>query len=242
MSQQSTRPEGGAPKRQPNSFRHIFTELLICIIVPTLILKKLSGDDQLGPALALVVALSLPLGYSLFQFYRERKFGFVPILGFISILLTGGIGLLELPAEYIAIKEAAIPLVIGLATLVSLKTPYPLVRTFLFNDMVLNVRRIETQLEERNTRPAFDHTLYISTLLLASSFFLSATLNFLLAKWIVVSPAGTAAFNDELGTMNLLSYPVIVLPCMLILVGTLIYLFKQIEKLTGLELEDIVNQ
>lgn len=228
--------------KKPNSFNHMMVELAVCIIAPTLILKKLSGDEQLGPVLALIAALALPLAYSLYQFYREKKFGFVPVLGFISILLTGGIGLLQLPPEYIAIKEATIPLVIGLATLISLKTPFPLVRTFLYNDMVLNVPLIESELEKRNTQAQFERTLTVATLWLAASFFLSSTLNYLLAKWIVVSPAGSAAFNDELGTMNLLSYPVIVLPCMVIMVGTLFYLFKQIKALTGLELEDVVNQ
>lgn len=229
-------------QKQPNSFGHLLTELIVSIIIPTLILKKLSGDEQLGPALALVAALSLPLGYGIYQFISEKKFGFVPVLGFISILLTGGIGLLELDAKYIAIKEAAIPLIIGMATLISLKTPYPLVKTFLYNDMVIQVDKVTTALGERGNQQAFDRALRIATYLLSLSFLLSATLNYALAKYIVTGQAGTPEFNSQLGTMNLWSYPVIVLPCMVITVGALIYLFKQIEKLTGLQLEDILNE
>jgi len=216
--------------------------MAISIILPTLILKKLSGDDELGATMALILALSLPLGYGIYQFVKDKKVGFVPALGFISILLTGSIGLLELDAKYIAIKEALIPLVIGIATIISIKTPYPLVRTFIYNDMVLQVGKVDEALEGQHSRDAFDSTLVKATYMLASSFFLSATLNYALAKFIVTAQAGTAEFNDQLGTMNLLSYPVIVLPCMVIMIGTMIYLFKQIEKLTGLKFEQILNE
>lgn len=216
--------------------------MAVSIILPTLILKKLSGDDELGATMALVFALSLPLGYGIYQFIKDKKVGFVPALGFISILLTGGIGLLELDVKYIAIKEALIPLVIGIATLISIKTPYPLVRTFIYNDMVLQVAKVDEALEGQHSRDAFDSTLTKATYMLASSFFLSAGLNYALAKFIVTAQSGTAQFNDQLGTMNLLSYPVIVLPCMVIMIGTMIYLFKQIEKLTGLKFEQILNE
>lgn len=216
-------------------------EMAISIIAPTLILKKLSGDEQLGPTLALIAALALPLGYGLYQFAKEKKFGFVPILGFISILLTGGIGLLELDAKYIAIKEAAIPLVIGIATIISLKTPYPLVKSFIYNDKIMQINKVDAALESRNNRADFDQTLTTATYMLASSFFLSAILNYGLAKYIVTAVAGTAEFNDQLGTMQLLSYPVIVLPCMVIMIGTMIFLFKRIEKLTGLTFEELLH-
>jgi hypothetical protein len=81
-----------------------------------------------------------------------------------------------------------------------------------------------------------------ATWMLASSFVLSSLLNFLLAKWIVVSESGTDAFNSELGTMNLYSYPVIVVPCMVITMFALYYVFSNIKKLTGLGLEDLVQQ
>ena len=81
-----------------------------------------------------------------------------------------------------------------------------------------------------------------ATYILASSFLLSAVLNYALAKYIVTSPAGTPAFNDELGTMNLLSYPVITLPCVVVMGFAMFYLFREIKKLTGLSIEDIIHQ
>ena len=72
-------------------------------------------------------------------------------------------------------------------------------------------------------------------------FLLSAVLNFFLTKYIVVSPAGTAAFNEELGTLTALSYPVIALPSTAIMFVALYYIFKSITKLTGLPFEEILS-
>lgn len=237
----SQTPKTPAPSSNKPSFNKLLTELAISIIIPTLILKKLSGDDSLGPVLALLLALSLPLGYGIYEFIQEKKVKLVPALGFINILLTGGIGLLKLPSEYIAIKEAMIPLVIGLITMISIKTKYPLIRTFLYNDMVMDTARVDAALDEQNNRPAFNKMLVNATWLLGASFLVSAVLNYALAKWVVTAPSGTPEFNSQLGTMTMLSYPVIVIPCMAITIYALYYVIKRLQKLTGLSLEDILN-
>jgi len=225
-----------------NNTGKLFTEMIICILLPTLILKKLSGEEMLGTNAALVLALSLPLAMGIYDFIKQRKIAFIPSLGFISILLTGGIGLLQLPKEYIAIKEALIPLVLAFATLISTYTRYPLIKTFLYNDMVMDTDKVARVLEQQENQSAFDNMMVKATYMLAGSFFLSAVLNYLLAKWIVVSPTGTPEFNSELGTMTLMSYPVIVLPCMVITMFALFYVIRNIKRLTGLGLEDIVHQ
>lgn len=228
-------------KKKPKNSK-LFVEMVVCILLPTLILKKLSGDDMLGTNLALVAALSLPIAMGVYEFISNRKIGFVPALGFISILLTGGIGLLQLPKEYIAIKEALIPLVLAIATLISTYTPYPLIRTFLYNDMVMDTDKVASHLKQADKEHEFDRMMVKATWMLATSFFLSAILNYVLAKWIIVSETGTEAFNNELGTMNLMSYPVIVLPCMVITLFALFYVIRNIKRLTGLGLEDVIHQ
>ena len=62
------------------------------IVLPALILYKLSGENSLGPVLSLGVALSLPLGYGSYDFVKNRKTNAIAILGFVSVLLTGGFG------------------------------------------------------------------------------------------------------------------------------------------------------
>ncbi len=210
------------------------------ILIPILLLTK--GSDWFGftAATNLIVSLAFPISYGLFDFVVRRKFNFISVLGFVSILLTGGIGLLQLPSGWIALKEAAIPLLLGIAVVLSLKTRYPLVRTFLMNPDMVDTRKIESALRERDNEAAFQALLQSSTWWVAASFLLSAVLNFVLAKVIVTSPSGTEAFNAELGRMQGLSYIVIFVPCMIVLVAAMFRLFNGIKSLTGLEWEEFL--
>ena len=215
-------------------------DLLVSILIPSAILMKFSGPENLGPSTALIVALAFPLGWGLFELLKYRKFNFIALLGLISVLLTGGIGLLQLDAQWLAVKEAAIPGIIGLAVLISIYTPYPLVRTLLYNPRVLNVEKIEAKLHELGNLQQFERQLQIATYWLSSTFLFSSVMNYTLAKWIVTSPSGSPAFNQELGQMTLLSYPMIAIPSTLIMLAILYYLWRTIRKLTGFELEDIL--
>ena len=227
-------------KKKP-SLSNILLEMAICIFIPSMILKKLSDDASLGTTGALVFALSLPLAWGVYEFIKKKKIAFIPALGFISILLTGSIGLLQLDSGYIAIKEAAIPFLIGVATLISTKTRFPLVKTFLYNDMVIEVEKVDAALEENKAQGAFEKIMSNATKMLAGSFFLSAILNYALAKYFITSPSGTAEFNSQLGSMNLWSYPVIVLPSMVVMMFAMFYIFKNITRISGLSLEEIMR-
>lgn len=245
MSDSSTDKHADTPNPEatakPAKRESLLANLLLNIVIPTLILTKFSGEDHLGIKWGIVVALAFPLVYGARDFIIQRKVNVFSALGFISILLTGGISLLELDPQYIAIKEAAIPGLIGLATLLSLKTPYPLVKTFLYNDKVLKVHKVAQALRDYGNEASFDKTLNNASYLIAGSFFLSSVLNYLLAKLLLVSEPGTLAFNEELGKMTALSFPVIALPAMLIMAAALFYLFRRIRQLTHLNLEDVIN-
>jgi len=65
-------------------------------------------------------------------------------------------------------------------------------------------------------------------------------MNYFLAKTIVTSESGTAAFNEELGRMTLLSYPVIAIPSMIMMLGIFWFIWKTVSRLTGLSLEEIM--
>ncbi|MFT5082243.1 MAG: hypothetical protein ACI9Y1_000267 [Lentisphaeria bacterium] len=219
----------------------LLLNILLNIVVPTVILTKLSGDNYLGVKMGIVVALAFPIGYGIFDFFRVKRINFFSALGVISILLTGGMSLLEIEAKYIAVKEAAIPALFGIATVLSLYTRYPLVKTFLYNDKIIQTNKVNQILDEKGRSSDFAKCLKTASFMVAGSFFLSSALNYGLAKYILVSSPGTEAFNAELGRMTALSYPVIALPAMLILMGTLFYLFNRITRLTELPIEDIFN-
>ena len=220
----------------------LLVSLLVSIVIPAIILSKFSTEEYLGVLPGFLVALALPIGYAIYNLVVRKETGFIAILGFVSIFLTGIIGVFEFPTEWLAIKEAAVPLLIGIAVIVSLKTPYPLVKKLIFNEELLDLKLIDEKLKENNNVFEIERILVKSTFMVAASFLLSATLNFFLTKYIVVSPAGTAAFNEELGTLTALSYPAIALPSTAVMFMAIYYVFKKITKLTGLKFEEILSE
>ncbi len=220
----------------------MLANLLLNIIIPTLILTKGSKEEYLGPTLGLIAALAFPIGYGIYDYWRCRKVNIFSAIGLVSVMLTGGISLLQLPPEYMAIKEATIPGLLGLATLISVFTPYPLVRTFLYNEKVMQVDKVHHALAQHNNVSAFEKSLTSATYMLAGSFFLSSALNYALAKYVLVSAPGTEQYNAELGTMTALSFPVITIPSMLVFMAAVYYLFRSITRLTHLHWEEILVQ
>lgn len=217
-------------------------ELAITLIIPSFILMKLSDPEDLGAANALLLALVFPLAWGARDLLTRRKLNLFAALGLVSILLTGGIGLLQLDTRWLAIKEAAIPGLIGLAVAISAHSRYPLVRVLLFTPALMDVERIQRSLDQRGNRAAFETRLRTATWMLGGSFFFSAAMNYLLATWIVTSPAGSPAFNEELGRLTLLSYPMIALPSMLIMMAVLYFLARTIREFTGLKLAEALNR
>jgi len=224
--------------KRPNN---TLLELIFNIAIPSIILMKLSGDEYLGSMYALVIALFFPLGYGLYDLIKNRSLNFIALLGFLSTLLTGGIGLFELDVEWLAIKEAAIPLVIGLVVLISGFWGKPLIAKILLNPLLFNLDLIYQTLSNKGKTEEFKAKIQRANHLLSVTFVFSATMNYLLAKWIVVSPAGTTQFNEELGEMTMLSYPVIAIPSTIMLIAIMFYVVKSVMKLTSLKLEEVLH-
>ncbi len=216
-------------------------EIAVTLLIPALILMQLSKPEYLGAAGALAVALTFPVGWGLRELAKSRRFSLFAGLGVVSLLLTGGIGLLELDTRWLAVKEAAVPGVLGLIVAGSALSRYPLVRVLLYTPMLLDTARIDAALAERGNRAAFEARLRAATWMLAGSFAFSAVMNYVLATWIVTSPTGTAAFNEELGRLTLLSYPMIAVPATLIMLAVLYYLAGGVKRLAGLSLGDVLH-
>ena len=210
------------------------------ILIPVIILSRFSGEDSLGPTWGIVIALAFPIGYGLWDLRESGKINPFSVLGVVSVFLTGGISLLQLDPQYIAIKEAAIPAVIGLAVLISQRTRFPLVKTLILNAQMIRVEALYSALAAKGNTAVFERRLSQASLIVAGSFGLSSALNYILARIILVSPPGTTEFNEELGRMTALSYPVIALPSMIVLLIAIWFVFSQIKRLTGESLEQFL--
>jgi hypothetical protein len=226
------------PTPQPKP-ENLLLNLICNVGVPTVILTGFSGAKWLGPKWGLVIALGFPVGYGLHDFAVRRRWNFISIIGFLSVLISGGFGLLKVGGFWFAVKDAAIPAIIGLTVLASMKAKYPLVTELLYNPQVIDVEKVDAALAARGTQSEFAGLLRRATGLLSLSFFASSVLNFFLARYLIKSPPGTEAFNGELGRMHLLSWPVIVLPSMAMMLFVLWWLLRGTTALTGLELDHL---
>ena len=235
-----------APKRE-----NLLLNLACNLAIPTFVLMKLSGDPQgakvwgiiprLGPQWGMIVALAFPLGYGLYDLVRRKKTNLFSIIGIVSVLLTGTLNQMKADAFWFAVKEAAVPTIFGVAVLATMRTKRPLVRELLWNDQIIDTAKIDAVLTQRGQHAAFDRLLLRANYGLALSFLLSAVLNFGLARYLLKSPPGTAEFNAELGKMNGLSLPVIMLPSTAVTMFVFWKLMNGLTRLTGLALEEIFH-
>ncbi len=225
------------PERKPDS---PLVSIVINVVVPVAILTFLSKEKYLGPVWALVVGLLFPIGYGLRTLIKDRKADVMSIIGIVSVTLTGVFGILKLPPEWIARKEAAIPLLMGLAIVASLKTPFPLIKKILMTEALFDVERLKGALREKGNEAVFEKRLVGLTWGLASAMFLSAGLSYVLAKIVLKSEPGSEAFTAELGKMTGLSHIVVLVPVMIVMFWVLNKLFDTLIELTGLKLDDLL--
>jgi hypothetical protein len=215
---------------------------LVCnIVIPTVVLTYLSKEQRLGALWGLIVALAFPIGYGTYDLIRRRKTNTLSILGFISILLSGSLALLKLGGIWFAIKDAALPTLIGLFVLGTLRSKNPLIRELFYNDQILNVGRIDAALGERGHRAAFEVLLRRASVWLAVTFIATAPVSFMLARATLKSPPGTPEFNAELGKLHWLAPLVIAVPSMAALMVVFWQLLKGLGELSGLREEEIFH-
>lgn len=231
-------PDARAPKPKREN---LFLNLACNIAVPSIVLMKLSDEHRLGPQWGMIVALIFPLGYGIYDLVQRKKTNVFSVVGIASVLLTGTLNQFKADNFWFAVKEGAIPLLFCISILLSMRTKRPLVHELLWNDQVIDTEKVNAALVEHGHRDAFDRLLARASIGLALSFLVSAALNFGLARYLLKSPSGTTEFNAELGRMNMLSWPVIVVPTMIITIVVFWRLMSGLTRLTGLQFEEIIH-
>ncbi len=222
---------------------NLWINLALNVILPSILLTK--GDEWLGlpSAVVLIIAIAFPVSYGIYDYFTRDKVNLFSVIGFVSVLITGVIGLLHIPSRWIAVKEAAVPLLFGLVILATAKSKKPFIHRVLYSPEMFDVDLIEASLDEKGTRKQFNQVMLVCTYWLVASFLVSAVLNFVLASWIVTAESSVdpEAFNQQIGRMTALSWPVIVLPSMIIMMVALFKLVKGIESCTGHVLDDVLH-
>ena len=232
-----------APKPKPKQENPLLN-ILLNVLLPVTVLSMCSKEGNwysLGPRWALVVAVLLPVGYFIYDYKERRKANAFSIIGFVSVLVTGVLGLFNLPAHWFGIKEASVPLILAFLIWWTGRGEKPLVRTLLLNPDVVDVAKVESAIAEHNAREEFDRLIKTSTLLLVASMLLSAGLNYYLAIYFLTGlEPGSVAYTEAIGRQHGWSWLVIGVPSMAMMIYAMMRLFKGVKRLTGLDTEQIM--
>ena len=236
-------------KDDENPLLNIFVNVLLPIVALSQLSKSGDKSWHIGPEYGMAVAVAFPLIYGVVFFFKNKKFNFYSVLGIISVLLTGFItihvwnedGSIKENADLLfAIKEAAIPLMLGAAMLYSHRTKNPLIDVFFLNPDIFDIKKIEETAKEKNTFNDYLAFRLKLTWMFASSFLLSSLLNFILAMYLLKDANDKESYNLAVGKVMGYGYLVIGIPLMIIMVGCLIYLMKTISRITGLTKEEFM--
>lgn len=236
-------------KDDENPLLNIFVNVLLPIVALSQLSKSGDKSWHIGPEYGMAVAVAFPFIYGVVFFFKNKKFNFYSVLGIISVLLTGFItihvwnedGSIKENADLLfAIKEAAIPLMLGAAMLYSHRTKNPLIDVFFLNPDIFDITKIEETAKEKNTYNDYLAFRLKLTWMFASSFLLSSLLNFILAMYLLKDANNKESYNLAVGKVMGYGYLVIGIPLMIIMVGCLIYLMKTISRITGLTKEEFM--
>ncbi len=220
------------------------------IIIPVTILNKTEhfpgGENK--AVLALVVALAFPLCYGLWDYFKNSRTNYFSILGLVNTLITGFFAIAQLEGMWFAIKEAAFPLILGIACYASSIMNKPFIKTFLGDSGLLKMNLIKSKVEERGTQKELFNVFKKANNLFSLSFFISAILNFVLALYIFKPLSNDLSkeqkaieLNSQISAMTWQGMIVITVPLMLFM-GLMLYtLFKGLQSTTGLTQEELVN-
>lgn len=227
---------------QPQSEKSLLLELFFNLCLPTLLLLKGHIWLHLSPKMALFIAVMCPLTYGIWDWVKEAHFNWIAFLGLLSVSVKGGVGLFEGSNQLLAINEMLLPLIIG-CTIVAfrlLKKP-PFLQKILLNSQFCYVEKILSSIDAHGHSKHLQHYIRVYEWLLAGLFFFSATLNYLLARYLVVHPAGSKEFNNELGLLTGWSFVVISLPATIGLLLIVWRFFIRVKKFSQLSWEEILK-
>lgn len=234
--------------------------IVLNVLAPVLILNYCSKEGekfyQLGPYVAMGVAIAIPVLYGVWHFIAKRGFNVFSAVGFFNVLLTGIITIYLYSSDdpevrrraplLFGLKEAIQPLILGSLFLLTHRTKTPLFNVFIYNDAVFDQKRIGKAIEEKGTVAEHDSLLWQSTKLFFGSFLLSAVLNLGLAYYFLgdLDPGlenWKELYNQDVARITGWGFLVIGLPLVIIGAVILFRLVTGLKTLTDLPTEQIMN-
>ena len=195
-------------------------------------------------SMAFLIALIFPVAYFIYDFFKRKNVNVISILGFINVLLTGGIGIFGerfgLSKNWFIVKEGALPSLIGLGLIILRKLRKNSFNKILLNDIIFDNHKINSSIkyEEQNE---FETIVHRAGSHFIVGLFMSSFIQFILASLIVTSNPGESSFNEQVATMTWVSFLAVFVITMSVVGKGYLGLISGVEKITGLKREDFLK-
>ena len=195
-------------------------------------------------SMAFLIALIFPVGYFIYDFLKRKNVNVISILGFINVLLTGGIGIFGerfgLSKNWFIVKEGALPSFIGLGFIILRKLRKNSFNKILLNDIIFDNHKINSSIkyEDQNEFESIVHSAGSHFIV---GLFMSSFIQFILASLIVTSNPGQSLFNEQVATMTWVSFLAVFVITMSVVGKGYLGLISGVEKITGLKREDFLK-
>ena len=195
-------------------------------------------------SMAFLVALIFPVAYFIHDLFKRKNVNVISILGFINVLLTGGIGIFGerfgLSKNWFIVKEGALPSLIGLGLIILRKLRKNSFNKILLNDIIFDNHKINSSIKYEDQNE-FETIVHRAGSHFIVGLFMSSFIQFILASLIVTSNPGESSFNEQVATMTWVSFLAVFVITMSIVGKGYLGLISGIEKITGLKKEDFLK-
>ena len=249
-------------KLEGNSRENPILSITFNLIIPVAVLKNgVKWIDRVFPesvemsslihfirdnssSLIFLFALIFPVVYFFTDLAKRKNINFISILGFINVLLTGGIGIfgssLGLSRKWFILKEGMLPLIIGGGFYLMRKIKPESFKSILLNNAIFNSRLIHKNIQSSDLQE-FNQCLNRAGYHFILGFLVSSIIQFILSSIIVVSDPGDPLFNEQVSTMTWVSYLAVLVPTMVILGRGYLNLISDIERITALSKDQFIR-
>lgn len=217
-------------------------ELIFTVLLPSLALEYLSADNRLGPFGALCASMVPPILFGLYSWHKKFTWNLFSIIGLGTVILSGILGLFEMSAFWIGIKESSISIVIALAFPVTAWFGKPLLDAIFMQPQFINVRAIQKARLEPHKDRAFKQMMLRCSWTTFIGMTLCSVGNFFYALYVLGDAVpGSEEFVKGLSKLNWMSMIVIGIPMTVIMMMVFFQFLKGAQTITQLEKDDLLN-
>lgn len=209
-------------------------------IIPTIILLFLSDESKLGPFYGMLLSLAFPVAVEIYAFIAGRKASYLSLFAIIGILLIGVISLLGLSEEWLAARRAAFYLIAGIGVIGVTQFRRKLVDQGL--DAVIDTAKVKVAAKKRNVQAELTRTVTAAAYGFGILLLAIGAWSYIFTLIFMNAPTGSSEFNAQYAQLRVLSLPFVSLPMLVGTVLLLMYLLGRIEKLTGLEADQLAKK